>query len=117
MGCVPSKKRVERQQYTQELEASAQAKLDEAQQLLDEFESKQKDRHVKRRRDAHDARAAAYELVKSAVTPEEKAWAAKASADADDQVARVARIEKAFAENQRDIELRMRRLGLWRVLL
>ena len=112
MGCVPSKKRVERQQYTQELEASAQAKLDEAQQLLDEFESKQKDRHVKRRRDAHDARAAAYELVKSAVTPEEKAWAAKASADADDQVAHVARIEKAFAENQRDIELRMRRLGL-----
>jgi hypothetical protein len=113
MGCVPSKKRVERQQYTQELEARARATWEEATQLLNEFSRDLDERHEKRKRDARDAKATAYELVKSAVTPEEKAWAAKASADADDQVARVARIEKAFAENQRDIELRrMRRLGL-----
>ncbi|AII17265.1 hypothetical protein JO84_gp139 [Aureococcus anophagefferens virus] len=112
MGCVPSKKRVERQQYNQELKARTRATLDEAERLLNEFSHDLDDRHEKRKQDAVVAKVAADALVKSALTPEEKVLAAEASAAADEKVARVERIEKSFAENDFYSAMRRKRLGL-----
>jgi hypothetical protein len=75
MGCGPSKKRVELQQYYRE----------ETDRFLNEFSRDLDDRLEKRKRDALDAKAAADALVKSASTPEEKLYAAEAMADANQQ--------------------------------
>jgi K+-transporting ATPase c subunit len=112
MGCGPSKKRVEQQQYIQELNARARAKLDEAKQLLNEFSRDLDERHETRKRDARDAKATADALEKSASTLEEKVCAAVAARDADEQIARVARLDKAFAENNATSALRRKRLEL-----
>jgi hypothetical protein len=112
MGCGPSKKRVEQQQYIQELNARARAKRDEAYRLLNELSHDQDERHAKRKRDAREAKATADALEKSASTIEEKVLAAVAARDADEQIARGTRLDKAFAESAADSALRRKRLEL-----
>ena len=112
MGCGPSKKRVEQEQYIQELKARTRVKLDEAKRLLNEFSRDQDERHEKRKRDARDAKATADALEKSATTIEEKVLASVARRDADEKIASVARLDKAFAENAADTALRRKRLKL-----
>ena len=76
MGCGPSKKRVE-------LPHNIRMLMFYNEELRDELQG-----HAKDIQKAIVAKESADALVKSASTPEEKVWAAKASADADYQVAR-----------------------------
>ncbi|AII17267.1 hypothetical protein JO84_gp133 [Aureococcus anophagefferens virus] len=85
MGCVPSKKRVE-------LPLNIRLVMYYNKSLRDMEED-----HAKNIQKAIVAKESADELVKSASTPEEKVCAAKASADADYQVASAARSEKEIA--------------------
>ena len=85
MGCGPSKKSVELPQNIQFL------------MYYNESLRDMEEDHAKVIQKAIVAKESADALVKSASTPEEKVCAAKASADADYQVASAARIEKAIA--------------------